>query len=263
MGLCTKRTKKPPILLMGIFSSSTQLRELSTGSIMTNTENNSNMANPTPNAIPILTDEQRKRFLSHQLLTDNGCVLWNGPRGATYGFFWINKRRYSAHRVSLSLAKGNLGLGNDKVCHHKCRNKLCVNPFHLEEMTNQEHSLKHGHEDRVHYSKITPEQAEQIKIRLSKGEEQRLIAKDFGISPNTISKIRLGQQWADIRPDLTHRKNRQHGTGGYYRTKYGRYQAMIKGTYLGSYKTTQEAERSISAFIASGKTPTRKISRRP
>jgi len=87
------------------------------------------------------------RFKSKLKQMPNGCIEYTGYRTAKgYGYFkvgvnptWASVR---AHRFSFALAYGidKLPSGTDKtqkrkVIHHKCENKACVNPLHLEPVT--------------------------------------------------------------------------------------------------------------------------------
>lgn len=74
----------------------------------------------------------------------DGCWVWTAgttPNG--YGTFTIGGRQEGtrgAHRVAYELARGPIppGLQID----HLCRNRLCVNPAHLEVVTNRENVLR-------------------------------------------------------------------------------------------------------------------------
>ena len=81
-----------------------------------------------------------------------GCWAWTGAdRGNGYGKFQVAGRPVLAHRFAYEAFVGPIpdGLQLD----HLCRNKACVNPSHLEPVTNRENALrarrthcKSGHE---------------------------------------------------------------------------------------------------------------------
>lgn len=67
---------------------------------------------------------------------ESGCWNWTAAVSATYGQFWLEGRQWLAHRASYVLHGGEIpdGLQLD----HLCRNRICVNPEHLEARVNQE-----------------------------------------------------------------------------------------------------------------------------
>jgi hypothetical protein len=70
------------------------------------------------------------------------CWLWTGALlDSGYGFFWVdNTRQVVAHRFAYELLVGTIpeGLQLD----HLCRVRNCVNPKHLEPVTNRENALR-------------------------------------------------------------------------------------------------------------------------
>ena len=67
------------------------------------------------------------------------CWIWTAAAAKTlngrYGVVNVNKKVYGAHRVAFILK--NHCLDATKELDHLCRNSLCVNPEHLEEVTHQ------------------------------------------------------------------------------------------------------------------------------
>jgi hypothetical protein len=74
-----------------------------------------------------------KRFWNHVVKTDY-CWYWVGARrGRGYGTAKIDGHLKQAHRVAYSMIVGPIRDG--MTLDHLCRNKLCVNPRHLEQTT--------------------------------------------------------------------------------------------------------------------------------
>jgi|SRR6266478_3890684 len=77
------------------------------------------------------------------------CWLWLGAVHETgYGKFWdaFVREWTLAHRVSYVLIVGSIP--RHTVLHHKCKNKLCVNPQHLEILSRESHVEVHRDEMR-------------------------------------------------------------------------------------------------------------------
>jgi hypothetical protein len=91
--------------------------------------------------IPEMTPAQVDRFFARVNKTD-GCWLWNRPTEDGYGEFYFNRRTFKAHRISYTLAKGQIPRG--LLIDHMCRNRLCVNPDHLRAVDDATNALENS-----------------------------------------------------------------------------------------------------------------------
>ena len=75
--------------------------------------------------------------------TYNGTQCWEWASAVTvngYGMFWFNRAPEYAHRLSYENKHEKIPKG--LVINHLCRNRKCVNPDHLEAVTQQENCRK-------------------------------------------------------------------------------------------------------------------------
>lgn len=88
----------------------------------------------------------QKRFWSKVDLSAGpfACWTWTASKNRKNGYGWFGvwpNGSWVAHRVSYELCVGPVPDGLD--LDHLCRNRYCVNPFHLEPVTRSE-NLKRG-----------------------------------------------------------------------------------------------------------------------
>src|SRR3990167_2789451 len=82
-----------------------------------------------------VTPSLEARFWRYVTKSD-GCWTWGGfVTDAGYGRFFLGRRKghRPAHRFAYTALRGEIPL--DMTLDHLCRNKLCVNPAHLEIVT--------------------------------------------------------------------------------------------------------------------------------
>lgn len=131
------------------------------------------------------------------------CWEWTGGI-ASNGYGSIKEGRpsrkmRSAHRVSYELVRGALPRG--AVVRHKCDNKKCVNPIHLQIGTQKQNihdALKRKRfiGGKVHRC-LTEEQAEKIRLLLAqKSATHQEIAERFGVQRQVVTQIARGKTYA-------------------------------------------------------------------
>lgn len=80
-----------------------------------------------------------ERFWKKVKILENGCWEWQGSRASRhqdYAQIWFEGKPIRASRLSYELFIGEIP---DKFeIDHLCRNRICVNPLHLEPVTHAE-----------------------------------------------------------------------------------------------------------------------------
>jgi len=134
------------------------------------------------------------------------CWIWNGARKPSgYGNFYVNRKYMSAHRASYTFHFGEIPEG--KVVMHSCDNPSCVNPNHLRAGSHKENvrdMINKGRADGVprgsEYTpccKLTWVKVREIRLKLSKGIKQSILAKEYEVSAAAISCINMGATWRE------------------------------------------------------------------
>lgn len=124
--------------------------------------------------------------LKIKIYTNKGCWLWlnsKSPNG--YGNF----RYQSSHRYIYELSKGRVKNGYD--LDHLCRNRICCNPNHLEEVMREENSFR-GKKSRL-TKKIVLEMR-----NLYKTEKVSNISEEYNIPYSTAHAAITGITWKNI-----------------------------------------------------------------
>jgi Predicted transcriptional regulators len=134
------------------------------------------------------------------------CWLWQGSLTALgYGRLHHDGTRRPAHRLSWELYRGTI----PKELHvlHKCDVRNCVNPTHLflgTHLDNMRDCVSKGRHvlpprrrgGQIQNSVLTEDDVR--KIRGLSGMTQRAIAKEFGVSFQTINLVLHGKTWKHV-----------------------------------------------------------------
>lgn len=135
---------------------------------------------------------RNRKTLSTYKVTDTGyetpCWLWTGaidPVGyGRYGAEYV-----LAHRVSYEERHGSIPGGLD--LHHRCRQRNCINPDHLEPLTRSDHAKAHAK------LRVSEETIEKIRAELAidrtRGAARRA-AERHGVSNALAYSIKNGKR---------------------------------------------------------------------
>lgn len=85
-----------------------------------------------------------RRLLERVEVDDNGCWLWQGPinRGGYGGTIRAWQRGWLAHRLAFTVMVEPIR--GDNQIDHLCRVRRCINPDHLEQVTQAENLRRQG-----------------------------------------------------------------------------------------------------------------------
>ena len=146
-------------------------------------------------------EEARDRFFNKVNKTDT-CWLWTGCKEKDgYARITFQKNRFPSHRFSWLLAGNTIPEGHH--IRHKCKNKHCVNPEHLETGTREQNmadKIRDGTDSRGEKSvnaKLTEEQVRVIRANPDK-KTHRELAEEYGVAETTISKIIHRKSWKHL-----------------------------------------------------------------
>jgi len=116
------------------------------------------------------------RFTSKVSKQPNGCWLWTGAKNdGGYGQLRTNGLTQYAHRLAYETFVGPIP---DRLqIDHLCRTRLCVNPAHLEAVTQRENIMRGvsptvAHAAKTHCINGHPFDEENTYIRPDKGTRQ-------------------------------------------------------------------------------------------
>lgn len=143
-----------------------------------------------------------ERFLSMTKINpETKCLEWTSFTYNGYGLFHLNGKARRAHRVYWEMMKGPIPKGLI-VC-HRCDNRSCVNPEHLFIGTHQDNlddmrskgrdrfAAGHTRGDVWHATRLSEQDV--MKIRDDE-RPQKEIARDYGIDPSHVSKLKSKQR---------------------------------------------------------------------
>lgn len=143
------------------------------------------------------TGELRAWIMAVMSYRGDNCIRWPSSLNRSgYGNITIDGKLHMPHRLVCIAMHGAPPSFEHEVA-HACGNSACCNPLHLRWATKKENAADkrlHGTQksgEAHHNAKLSNEAV--AYIRDSRGETQSSLAKQFGVSFQTISDIRRGK----------------------------------------------------------------------
>ena len=126
------------------------------------------------------------------------CWEWQGGKYTT-GYGQLQQETWGeeyTHRWSWAYHNSEM-IPEDKLVRHKCDNRCCVNPDHLELGTKQDNvsDMTERHY-KPHNRKFTKEQIQEIKTLRESGMIYKDIAEKFECHRRTVERIFTGQYYS-------------------------------------------------------------------
>jgi hypothetical protein len=141
-------------------------------------------------------------------INENGCwVCTNKTVNHKYGYpsIYINGTGKNIMLSKYNYIKKYGDLPDGMEMRHKCDNKMCINPDHMEPGTHKQNMEDMGVRNKTNkgtknpFSKLTIEQAKMAKF--NKAVNAKKMAIDFNVSHSTILAIRNGKKWKWLQMD--------------------------------------------------------------
>jgi hypothetical protein len=147
----------------------------------------------------------RKKVKENEI---TGCWEWFGGRnGNDYGQFYKTdiKKLIPAHRFLFMILHNLKCIPHGMVLHHICGNRCCVNPYHLQ-MVTQTENIKQAAEvgayagARNGKAKLTEKQVREIRVLFDpRGEfDARSLSAIYGVCVGTIYAVLKRRRYKNV-----------------------------------------------------------------
>lgn len=157
-----------------------------------------------------ITESLVRRFWKYTIKGDESeCWNWNASTRAGYGCLKHQGKMVGCHRLSFLIHNGSIPDGLF-VC-HKCDNRLCVNPHHLEAISHRQNVIDGVYRGRQKrgvtavrgsecYNAVLNEEIVKEVKRLR--SESRIgpaqLSRMFSVSKDAIKQVIAGKTWKHV-----------------------------------------------------------------
>jgi hypothetical protein len=143
--------------------------------------------------------------LKNNSVQQGNCLLYSGAKDSYgYGYATFNGKSSRAHIVSILSSKKIMEIPKGYVVRHKCLNKNCIAPDHLELGTQKENMLDKIRDGTMQRgsdksnASLNENKAKEIYETKDSKMTQRERANKFCVSLNVIKDIDRGRTWSHV-----------------------------------------------------------------
>ena len=136
-----------------------------------------------------------KQYLEDRIHKNSvtGCWLWRGCMHSKYGKASINGESYLAHRLAYEAFTGKK-IPEGMTIDHLCQNQRCVNPEHMEVVTQEENSRRGSSLKPLTYNSWRGRPKRRCNMKFKKfvketGKSIKGAAEELGVSTMTIRRL--------------------------------------------------------------------------
>lgn len=137
-------------------------------------------------------------------IDENNCFNCISHKLSKYGYpqYTVNNKKQNMHRFIYSEMHGEISDGH--VIRHKCDNRLCINPEHLESGTISQNALdtfERGRNARGEdhgKAKLDEKSVREIIKMLNAGKTFQEIGDAYGVHKSTVFSINKGETWTHL-----------------------------------------------------------------
>lgn len=154
---------------------------------------------------PAVRPSLATRLWSRIRETPSGCWEFTGYVDAATGYGQIGNegRLVLTHRASWELTHGPIP--SSLVIRHKCDNRPCINPEHLEigtQADNVRDALERGRVARkfgLPHTRLSDDDVRSIRHSYASGTPSATLARQFGISSNYVTQLARRSYRSDVK----------------------------------------------------------------